>query len=72
MIAVSYDDKLSLSNAKYCKDIIKSKEYQELFGDIFQIRKDNDSKEQFENDKGGLRLSVTTGSNITGFGADYL
>lgn len=72
MIAVSYDDKLTLANAQYCKDIIKSAEYQELFGDIFQIRKDIDSKEQFANDKGGVRLSVTTGSNITGFGAELI
>lgn len=72
MIAVSYDDKLSLANAQYSKDIIKSADYQELFGDIFQIRKDIDSKEQFANDKGGVRLSVTTGSNITGFGAEII
>jgi predicted phage terminase large subunit-like protein len=72
MIAVSYDDKLSLANAQYCKDIIKSAEYQELFSDIYQIRRDIDSKEQFANNKGGVRLSVTTGSNITGFGAEII
>jgi predicted phage terminase large subunit-like protein len=72
MIAVSFDEKLTISNAKYCKDIIKNAEYQELFGDIFQIRRDIDSAERFANDKGGERISVTTGSNITGFGAEII
>jgi predicted phage terminase large subunit-like protein len=72
MIAISFDEKLTLSNASYCKDIIKSNEYQELFSDVFQIRKDIDSKERFANDKGGERLSATTGANITGFGAEII
>jgi predicted phage terminase large subunit-like protein len=72
MIAVSFDEKLTLTNAQYCKDIIKSVEYQELFGHLFQIRKDVDAKERFANDKGGERLSVTTGANITGFGAEII
>jgi len=66
MISVSFDEDLSLLNAQYSKDIIQSKEFQELFGDKFQIRKDQNSKGFFMNDKGGFRLSKTTGSNITG------
>lgn len=65
-IGISFDDDLALKNAQDCKDLIKSDEYQELFGDIFQIRSDIDSKSFFQNDKGGFRLSKTTGSNITG------
>jgi predicted phage terminase large subunit-like protein len=72
MIAISFDEKLTLSNSQYNKDIIKSAEYQELFGDLFQIRKDVDSKERFANNKGGERLSATTGANITGFGAEII
>lgn len=66
MISVSFDEDLSLLNAQYCKDIINSPEYQELFGDMFQIRSDANSKGYFMNTKGGFRLSKTTGSNITG------
>lgn len=66
MIAVSFDEDLSLLNAQYSKDLIKSPEYQELFGHLYQIRSDVDSKGYFMNDKGGFRLSKTTGSNITG------
>lgn len=66
MIAVSFDEELTLLNAQYCKDIIKDEEFQLLFGDIFQIRKDANAKGFFMNDKGGFRMSKTTGENITG------
>lgn len=66
MISVSFDEELTLLNAQYSKDIIKSDEYQALFGDLYQIRHDADSKGYFMNDKGGFRLSKTTGANITG------
>lgn len=65
-ICVSFDEDLSYMNAQQSKDIIKSDEYQELFGDIYQIRKDSDSKGYFANNKGGFRLSKTVGANITG------
>lgn len=65
-ITVSFDEELTLLNARYCKDIIKSDEYQLLFGDIYQIRKDADTQSFFMNDKGGFRMSKTTGANITG------
>lgn len=66
MISVSFDEDLSLLNAQYSKDIIGHPEFQALFGDIFQIRRDQNSKGFFMNDKGGFRLSKTTGGNITG------
>jgi predicted phage terminase large subunit-like protein len=65
-ICISFDEDLSYMNAQQSKDIIKSDEYQELFGDIYQIRKDSDSKGYFANTKGGFRLSKTVGANITG------
>lgn len=65
-ISVSFDEELTLLNAQYSKDIINSDEYQKLFGDKFKIRRDADSKGYFMNDKGGFRLSKTTGANITG------
>jgi hypothetical protein len=72
MIAVSYSEKLAISNSKYCKDIIKSDQYQELFSDCFQIRKDIDSGERFANDKGGERLTTTVSGSVTGFGAELV
>lgn len=65
-IVVSFDEKLSLVNAQYSRDIIKSLAFQELFGDIFQIRKDADAKGLFYTNKGGYRLSTTTGASVVG------
>lgn len=65
-IVVSFDEELTLLNARFCKDIIKSEEYQALFGHIYQIRSDADSMGFFMTDKGGFRMSKTTGANITG------
>lgn len=66
-ICVSFDETLVLMNAGLTKDLIKSPEYQHYYKDVYQIRKDSDAKELYTNNKGGYRLSKTTGSNITGF-----
>lgn len=71
-ITVSYDAQLSLINSQMCRDIIRDEEYQLLFGTSYQIRADTDGKELFKNNKGGARLSKTTGSNITGHKAKYI
>ncbi len=65
-ICASFDDDLTLMNASYTKDIIKSETYQQLFGHLFYLRRDYDSKGLFMNNQGGFRISKTTGSNITG------
>lgn len=66
VITVSFDEELTLVNARLCKDLIKSDAYQELFGHIYQIRSDADRMGFFMTDKGGFRMSKTTGANITG------
>lgn len=66
MISISFDEDLILLNAQYSKDIINTQEYQMMFGDRFKIRREYDSKGFFMNDKGGFKMSKTTGSNITG------
>lgn len=65
MIAISFDEDLSLLNAQMSKDLIKNPEYKAMFPDV-EIRHDIDSKSFFQNTKGGFRLSKTTGGNITG------
>lgn len=71
-ICVSFDAQLSLLSSQYSNDIIKHPEFQELWGDKFQIRKDADAKNYFANNKGGYRLSRTTGQNVTGFSGLFL
>lgn len=65
-INISFDEQLVLLNSRYCKDLINSPEYQELYKDSFQIRRDMNGAEFFMNTKGGFRMSKTTGANITG------
>lgn len=72
MFNISYDDQLVVNNSRLCRDLIKSDEYQELFGHIYQLRKDSDSVTFFKNDKRGSRLAKTTGSSITGHGAKVI
>lgn len=69
-ICSSFDIKLALKNGADCRNIIASPEYQELFGDIFKI--DEDSKGYYTTDKGGYRISTSSGSNVTGFSGLFL
>lgn len=71
-ITVSFDAQLALLNSQLSRDIIAAQEFQELFGDIFYIRPDIDSKGLFTNNFGGYRLSRTTGQNCTGFSAHII
>jgi predicted phage terminase large subunit-like protein len=65
-ITVSFDEELANVNSTLSKDIILSDEFKAIFGDEIQIRKDINNKGLWQNNKGGFRLSKTTGSNITG------
>jgi predicted phage terminase large subunit-like protein len=72
MIAVSFEDNLTVLNARMCRDLIKSGEYQKYFGHLYKLRTDSDAVTLFTNDKGGSRLSKTTGSSIVGHGAHLI
>jgi predicted phage terminase large subunit-like protein len=65
-ITVSYAMPLALRLSVASRDIIRAPEYQHLFGDIFQIKADQDSKSFFKNDKGGFRIVGSTNTAITG------
>ena len=71
-ICISNDDQLALMSAKLSRDIIASKEYEELFGDSYFVRPDIDSNGYFANNHGGFRLSRSSGTNVTGYSADYI
>lgn len=69
---ISADSDLVIRDNMQIKDIIKSKWYQKYWGDRFKIRKDLDGKELFGNDKGGISLTKTILSSITGHNADAI
>jgi len=72
MISVSFEDALTILNARMCRDLIKSSEYQRYFGGVYRLRTDSDAVTAFTNNKGGSRLSKTTGSSIVGHGAHII
>lgn len=71
-ITSSYSDKLASDHTMKTRRIIESELYQRLWGNVFEIRKEIDSKSWFENDKGGVRRSAGVTGTILGGGCDIL
>ena len=83
-IAASYSEKLSLESAEYCRDLIRSTKFRELYPEI-GIKEDKDIKSNFKivkhilmrNGKtlpniGGGRYSTSVGGTLLGFHGDIL
>lgn len=84
-ICASYSNTLSLESAEYCRDLIRSPLFRELYPDI-DIREDKDTKSNFKVVKkivdhpgrvprvisGGSRYSTSVGGTLTGFHGDIL
>jgi predicted phage terminase large subunit-like protein len=71
-ISVSYSASLALEHSTRTRDLIQMEWYQQLWGDVFQLKSDANSKSDYRTDKGGMRKAVGTGGQITGSGADML
>jgi predicted phage terminase large subunit-like protein len=87
IITMSYSDKLSLESAEYCRDILQSQLFQEMYPDII-IKEDKNVKSNFKIAKkvtgaggthrrgslltGGGRISTSLTGTVTGFHADIL
>lgn len=67
-IRLSYSDDLAHDNSEEIRDIVKSEEYQRLFPYV-QIKRGTDSKKKWNTTAGGGVYAVSTGGQITGFGA---
>lgn len=78
-MATSYRADLALRDADKTRELIRSSWYQGRWGNVvgalretkLQIRKDQDQKTRFANDKGGYRFSTST-SGILGEGGDFV
>lgn len=84
-ICGSYSGALALESAEYCRDLIKSQEYQSVYPDI-NIKEDKDTKSNFKIVKklpskvgyqakvlvGGSRFSTSVGGTLMGFHGDIL
>lgn len=86
-ITASYSSSLALESAEYCRDIIRSQQFQALYPEI-DIKDDKDTKSNFKIVKkewwhgrlnkrpkllqGGNRYSTSVGGTLTGFHADII
>lgn len=66
-IHLSYSGDLALGNSVAVKDIVKSDEYQRLFG--VEIAVGTDTKSQWNTTKGGGLYATSSLGQVTGFGA---
>jgi predicted phage terminase large subunit-like protein len=66
----SYAFDLSLRDAVRCRDVIKSKWYQDHWP--LEIKQDQNSKSYFENTAKGYRLALSVGARATGFRGDTI
>jgi predicted phage terminase large subunit-like protein len=67
-LSASYAGSLSLRDSVKCRRLIDSPWYQKLWGERFALTSDQNTKGRFDNNKGGVRISTSVGSALTGEG----
>lgn len=85
-ICASYSSALSMESAEYCRDLIRSQQFQDLYPEL-DIKEDKDTKSNFKIVKklpggskgrpqpaltGGFRYSTSVGGTLLGFHGDIL
>lgn len=65
-LSASYAMNLAIRDSVRCRRIIESPEYQDLWGDRFQLTSDQNVKGRFENNKTGFRVTTSVGGGTTG------
>ena len=66
----SYAQSLATRDSLRCRRLIESPWYQKNFANCFALRGDQNTKERFENDRGGHRIATSSGGSATGEGGD--
>lgn len=68
----SYADDIATEHAMECRDIIQSDWYQSNWGDLYQLKTDQNSKHHYRTNKNGARFTFSTGSKATARGANVI
>ena len=71
IMQVSHNAELSARFGAKVRNLIDSKEYKEIFGDV-KLREDSKAKGRWETNHGGEYFAAGVGGSITGRGADLL
>lgn len=65
-LCASHSDEMAARDNKFCRELIISEWYQSLFGNIFQLAKDQNQKTFFQNTRRGYRQCTAVRSGTTG------
>lgn len=68
----SYNHDLALGNSNMSRRLIMSRWYQELWGDRFLLRPDQNTKTKFDTSTGGSRYSTSVSGSLLGIGGDII
>lgn len=71
-IFIAANPRVAQRDSMYCKDIIESDWYQQKFKPTWRLKKDQNTKNDYGNTRGGFRKSFGFFSKITGDRADFL
>jgi predicted phage terminase large subunit-like protein len=71
-LCASYSDDLAIRDNRNCRSLIESEWYQALFGDVFQMARDQNMKSYFENTKRGYRQCTAVRASGTGKRGSHL
>jgi predicted phage terminase large subunit-like protein len=69
---VSAKRELSTQHSVASRRLIQSEWYQTRWGNRFQLTRDQNSKQAFDNDRGGKRVSLSVSAGTTGQGAEIV
>jgi predicted phage terminase large subunit-like protein len=68
----SYANSLTVEHSLKCRRLIESNWYQENWGHLFKLSKDQNAKSFFDNNKTGYRIATSVGGTSTGKGGSTL
>jgi predicted phage terminase large subunit-like protein len=71
-ITASYAQDLATDLARKTRNLIQSEWYQERWGELYQLSKDENLKMKFSNTMHGERQTTSVGGGVTGKGADII
>lgn len=67
----TFSAKLSFEHSLKCRDLLNSKWYQGIFGNVFKLRDDNNNVQKYSNDHKGYRIATSVGGGV-GQGGDII
>lgn len=71
-LCASYNERLSFMNANKSRRLLLSPFFKQYWGERFSLTQDQNNKSQFDNTKGGSRLSTSVGGSLLGLGGDII